>query len=257
MLRSIDLSRAGMLRQQQQMDSVAHNVVNANTPGFKELRAALESGDVPPADGAQAAGADIAAPSLDVRLRSGRLLTQGPLRFTGVMTDMAVDGEGFFAVRLPDGSDAYTRNGGFRMDSGRRLTDTAGNLVQPAITVPAGATDLNVGADGTVTTTVPGGSTQTLGRITLARFDNPNALLAGEDGLYRATSTSGPARLTQPGQGGTGAVRGGMLEDANIDMTAQMTSLVRAQRAYQLNTSAFRMADDLLRMANSLQGNGG
>lgn len=255
MLRSIDMSRAGMLRQQQYLDATAHNVANAATPGFKAIRAALESGDVNPAatDPAQATGTDV--PTLTARVNLGRLFTQGSLRDTGMPTDMAIDGDGFFVVRGADGNDAYTRNGGFRPDAQGRLADAAGNLLQPGVTVPAGAS-VRVGADGTVTAALPDGSTRQVGQVRLAHFANPNGLLAGANGTFTATVASGAAQLATPGQNGAGTVRGGALEQSNADITEQMTSLVAAQRAYQLNTSAFRMSDEMLRMANSLNGNG-
>jgi flagellar basal-body rod protein FlgG len=256
MLRSIDLSRAGMLRQGQYLDTTAHNVANASTPGFKAIRAALESGDVAP-DAAtppdQAAGA--ATPSLGARVNTSRLFTQGSLRDTGRMTDFAIIGDGFFAVRTVDGAQAYSRNGAFSLDSRGRMTDTAGNLLQPPITVPQGTTGLRVGADGTVTATLSDGRTEEVGQLRLARFANPHGLLAGADGLFTATAASGAPLLRAPGENGAGVVRTGALEDANTDITEQMTNLVAAQRAYQLNTSAFRMADEMLRMANQMGSN--
>lgn len=253
MLRSIDMSRAGMLRQQQYLDATAHNVANAGTPGFKAVRAALESGDVPPAgDPAQATGT--ATPAFTARINIGRLFTQGALRDTGSQTDMAIDGDGFFALRRPDGSDAYTRNGSFQRGADGRLTDGAGNLLQPPVTVPQGAA-IRVAQDGAVTAVLPDGRSQQVGQLQLARFANSNGLVAGANGLFTATAASGPAQLTAPGQNGAGGVRNGVLEEANTDITEQMSNLVAAQRAYQLNTSAFRMSDEMLRMANQLQGN--
>lgn len=254
MLRSIDLSRAAMLRQQQYLDATAQNVANANTPGFKAIRAALESGDAPPGGGA--AESTGTAPPLTARVLIGRLFTQGPLQSTGAITDLAIDGEGFFAVLRPDGATAYTRNGAFRPDTAGRLADPSGNLLQPPLTVPAGVAALRIESDGAVTATLMDGSTQRLGSLQLARFTNPNGLAAGEGGLFSATAASGPAQSAAPGQNGAGIVRTGMLEGANTDLVEQMTNLISAQRAYQLNTSAFRMGDDLLRMANQLSGGG-
>jgi flagellar basal-body rod protein FlgG len=254
MLRSIDLSRAGMLRQQQALAATAHNVANTSTPGFKATRAALESGDVPPDAVAPATGTD--TPPLTARLAVGRLFTQGPIQDTGTATDMAIDGDGFFIVRQADGTEGYTRNGAFRIDAEGRLSDGAGRRVQPEVTLPPTAADLRVNADGAVTVRMPDGSRQEVGRLQLARFANPNGLLAGGDGVYTPTAASGQAQIVAPGQDGAGTIRGGALEGANTDITEQLTNLIAAQRAYQLNTSAFRTSDDMLRMAAQLQGNG-
>lgn len=254
MLRSIDLSRAGMLRQQQALDAVAHNVANTGTAGFKATRAALESGDPPAGTTAPTTGTD--TPPLTARMMVGKLFTQGPIQDTGVATDMAIDGEGFFVVRQPDGTEGYTRNGSFKVDADGRLTDAAGRRVQPEVTLPPTAADLRVNAEGAVTVRMPGGVRQEVGRLQLAQFANPNGLLAGSDGIYTATAASGDAQLVTPGQNGAGTVRGGALEGANTDITEQLTNLIAAQRAYQLNTSAFRTSDDMLRMAAQLQGNG-
>jgi flagellar basal-body rod protein FlgG len=256
MLRSIDLSRAGMLRQGQYLDATAHNLANTATPGFKAIRAALESGDVSPdANTAPDQATGTATPALSARLNVGRLFTQGSVRDTGRMTDLAITGDGFFTVRRPDGTEGYTRNGALTVDRRGRLADSAGNLLQPALTLPPGATGLRIGASGEVTATMPGGRTEPVGQLRLARFVNPQGLLAGPDGLFSATTASGAPQMAAPGGNGAGTVRSGALEDANSDITEQMTNLVAAQRAYQLNTSAFRMSDEMLRMANQMASN--
>jgi flagellar basal-body rod protein FlgG len=255
MLRSIDLSRAGMLRQGQVIDAVAHNIANANTPGFKAIRAALESGDVAAAqDPENATGTD--TPPLTARMQTGRVFTQGALHQTGAVGDMAITGEGFFIVRRQDGSAAYTRGGAFRPDAQGRLVDGSGNLLQPGITVPANTSELRIAPDGTVNAVVEGGRTRVAGQLRLARFTNPDGLEAAGDGLYIATDAAGLPQALVPGQNGIGNVTTGALEDANTDITEQMSSLVAAQRAYQLNTSAFRMADEMLKLSTALGGNG-
>jgi flagellar basal-body rod protein FlgG len=243
-----------MLRQGAYLDATAHNVANAATPGFRAVRAVLESGDIAPATGSdQATGTT--TPGLSAKPVLQRLFTQGSVRDTGRMTDLAITGEGFFAVRRPDGSQAYTRNGAFTPDARGRLTDTAGNLVQPPITVPNGALELRITANGTVLALMQDGSSQEAGQLRLARFTNPHGLEAGADGLFTATAASGQAQLFAPGQNGAGNVRTGALEDANSDITDQMTSVLAAQRAFQLNSSAFRMADEMLRLATQMAGN--
>lgn len=251
MLRGIDITRAGMLRQQQFLDTTAHNVENVDTPGFKINRAALESGELPPPAGSpQATGT--ATPGLTALINVNRLFSQGAIRSTGVPTDMAIEGDGFFAVRQADGTPGYTRNGAFRTDSNGQLVDGGGRIVQPPVTVPNGAGELRVADDGTVSVLLADGRTrQSVGQIQLARFTNPNGLLAGADGIYTATAASGSAQTVTPGPNGS-RIRGGALENSNTDLSEQMTNLMAAQRAYQLNTSAFRMEDEMLQNASEL-----
>lgn len=250
MLRSIDLSRVGMLRLGQTLEVTANNIANANTAGFKAVRAALESGDVPPPQEIdQAAG--IATPPLSANVVTARVFTQGNLNATGSATDLAIDGDGFFIVNTPNG-EAYTRNGQFRADAQGRLVDTSGNLVQPGLTVPAQTKELRVGEDGTVVAVSGNGQLVPAGRLQLARFANPAGLQASADGLFTATAASGPVTLATPGQNGAGKVATGMLEASNTDMTEQLSSMVAAHRTYQMNTSAFRTADEMLRLAGEI-----
>jgi flagellar basal-body rod protein FlgG len=255
MLRPIDTSRAGMMRQQQQLDAVAHNIANNSTAGFKALRVALESGDTPP-PGEQVRTADPGTPPLTGTVPVSRLFTQGSVEPSTSPTDLAIIGEGFFVVRQPNGTEGYTRNGNFHIDSSGGIVDAVGRRLEPPVTVPYGAADLRLEADGSITVQLPAGQRQGIGDVQVARFPNPNGLLAGADGVYTPTAASGPAQLSRPGENGAGTVRSGALERANTDLAEQMTNLLAAQRAYQLNTSAFRMADDMLRMAGQLGGQG-
>lgn len=252
----IDTTRTGMLRQQQYLETVAHNIANVDTPGFKATYAALESGEVPaPADGSSVD--DGAGAPLSAQLEANRRFTQGPIRDTGAPTDIAIDGAGFFVLQAADGTTSYTRNGSFRLDSSGRITDTAGRVLQPELVMPSGSGDLRVAPDGTVSAFVPGSAArQTLGRLQLATFPNSNGLLAGADGSFSPTAASGAAQLAAPGQDAAGSVRGGALEGANTDVTAEMTNLLAAQRLYQLNASAFRMADELQGMADQMASGG-
>lgn len=256
MLRAIDLSRAALLRQQQYLDATAHNIANTGAAGFKIEAVDLQSGEnsAASADPAQATGTG--TPPLTGHVQISRIFTQGPLRATGNPLDLAIEGEGFFVVQPPGGGAAYTRNGAFHTDDGGRLVDGGGNLVQPAITVPVGAINLRVAADGVVTAQVAG-ATQTLGQLQLARFINPNGLLGASDGLLTPTPASGLAQNVAPGAGGMGHIRQGALEGANTDIADLMTQLISAQRVYQFNTSAFHVSDEMLHIAGQLQGGGG
>jgi flagellar basal-body rod protein FlgG len=258
MLRAIDLNRAGMLRYQLVFDAHAQNLSNAATPGYKQSRAALETGEAGPADPSQTTAAGVAP--LTMPLRLSPLFTQGPISATGTPTDLAIEGEGFFVVRQPDGSEGYTRNGGFQVNAQGQLTDPAGRAVLAGgapVQLPPDAGQFVVASNGTITVVVqavPPRSVELPRRLQLARFENPNGLLRGADGVYTATAASGAPVVGDAGANGLGTVRQGALEGANAELTEQMTSLLAAQRAYQLNATAFRTSDDMLRMAAQLSG---
>lgn len=250
MLRAIDLTRAGMLRTQAALETHASAISNLQTPGFKFSRAILEAGEAQASGGAPPNGVEV--PSLSANVPVQRLFTQGPLRETGNDLDFAIDGDGFFAVQQPDGTPGYTRNGAFRLDDQRRIVDSGGRVLQPGITVPAGATALRIADDGTLSVGLPDRSRRAIGQVQIARFINPAGFVGGTDGVFQATAESGPALVGAPTTDGRGRVRTGVLEDPNTDLSEQMAALTSSQRAYQMNTSAFRMADEMLRMAGTM-----
>lgn len=253
MLQAIDISRAGMLRQAQWLDATSNNIANDSTTGYKATRAELETGeDSVAASPALATGT--ATPGLSGQVRLSKLFTQGPVAATGNPTDLAITGEGFFQVQNPDGSPGYTRAGALNFDSARQLTDGNGRTVQPPVTLPAGASDIQIARDGTVTAQQSNGTRAGIGQLQLARFTNPNGLLAGADGVYVATAASGPAINGTPGAAGFGSVQSGALEGSNSDLVGQMAAMIAAQRGYELNASAFRLADQMLSISSTLPG---
>jgi flagellar basal-body rod protein FlgG len=247
MLRAIDISRAGMLRQGRQLDVRAHNIANISTPGFKAFRALLEGGEVAsPEPGAP-------VPPLGGQVPTAAVFSQGPIHETGVPTDLAIDGEGFFIVQRPDGTQAYTRSGAFRRDAQGQLVDAAGNALQ-GVTLPDGTVGLRIAAGGQVLAAMADGRIQNAGQVQLARFVNPEGLQAVGDGLFTATAASGAPQPAPPGQDGVGVVRVGALEAANADLADELAGVLAAQRLYQLNTASFRIADEMLHMAATLPG---
>jgi flagellar basal-body rod protein FlgG len=239
-----------MLRQQLYLDATAHNIANTSTNGFKLSRPLFESGDVaPPAD--SSSGATV-VPQLPAVVPIGRLFTQGGIRHTGVSTDLAIDGPGFIVVQRGDGTAGYTRDGALALDANGGLVDSGGRVVQPPITVPPGARRLQIAGDGTVSAETAAGP-QVLGHLQLAQFISPGGLVAAGDGLSSPTAASGSATLAPPGQAGAGTIQQGALEQSNADLTEQMANLIAAQRAYQLNTSAFSIGEQLLQLANQMQ----
>ena len=256
MLQSIDISRAGMMRQSSWLDATAGNVANASTPGFKVQQTELESGeDSVAAQPALATGTP--TPGLSGFVSLTKLFTQGPIQQTGRNTDLAVSGDGFFQVLNSDGTAGYTRNGAFTFDANGQLTNGNGQVLQPPIALPPGAdaASVQVGKDGTVSIAAANGR-QNVGQIQLARFTNPNGLLAGANGVYVATAASGPALTGAAGSPGFGAIVPGALEGSNTDLAAQMAAMIAAERGYQINSSAFKIADEMLGVSSQMGGNG-
>jgi flagellar basal-body rod protein FlgG len=240
MLEGLYSAAAGMAAQQQRMDTLANDVANVNTTGYKHTRVAfrdlLYTQD---RTGAVSSGAGAGATSI------GRGFAQGGLRETGNKLDVAIEGDGFLQVRRPDGSTALTRDGSLRLDPNGRVTTQRGELLQPAITVPAGTpeADLRIAQDGTVSA-----GDRPLGRIQLVTVRAPQALQSAGDNLFVATAASGPA---QPMAGGR--VVQGALESSNVDLTDSMTQLMESQRTFQMASKAVQMQDQILQIANEVK----
>ena len=240
MLEGLYSAAAGMQAQQQRIDSVANDLANVNTNGYKHTRVAFRDLlYVNDASGNVHSGAGAAATTI------GRGFTQGAMRETGNPLDVAIEGEGFLRVRRADGTDALTRDGSLRIDPRGRLTTQRGELVQPAITVPAGTNEsaVSIGADGTVSA-----NNRPVGRIQLVNVRSPESLGVIGENLYRTTAASGAAtnatgaRLTQ-----------GSIEASNVDVGDSMTEMIDAQRSFQLASRAVQMQDQMLQIANQVK----
>lgn len=240
MLEGLYSAAAGMQAQQQRIDSVANDLANVNTNGYKHTRVAFRDLlYVNDASGNVHSGAGAAATTI------GRGFTQGAMRETGNPLDVAIEGEGFLRVRRADGTDALTRDGSLRIDPRGRLTTQRGELVQPAITVPAGTDEsaVSIGADGTVNA-----NNRPVGRIQLVNVRSPESLDVIGENLYRTTAASGAAttaagaRLTQ-----------GSIEASNVDVGDSMTEMIDAQRSFQLASRAVQMQDQMLQIANQVK----
>jgi flagellar basal-body rod protein FlgG len=229
-----------MQAQQQRMDSVANDLANANTNGYKKSRVAFRDLlYVRDASGNVQSGAGAAATTI------GRGFTQGAMKETGNPLDLAIEDGGFLQVRRADGTNALTRDGSLRLDARGRLTTQQGNLLQPAVTVPAGTkeSDLQIGADGTVTA-----NNRPVGRIQLVSVRSPEALQSVGDNLFRATAASGaPTALA------TGRMTQGSVEASTVDVGDSMTEMLDAQRSFQLASKAVQMQDQLLQIANQVK----
>jgi len=251
-----------MQAQQLKVDVIANNLANLGTTGFKASRVVfrdLAYVSLPAPGGGQ--GEQPAAPwQVGTGVGPGAIVrdfTSGVLEATEQPFDLAVDGAGFFRVRLADGSEGYTRNGHFGLNADGVLVDAAGNPVLTTggqtITLPQGWKEVTVAPDGTVTARLAGGATSVAGRIGLAVFTNPAGLEAGGDGLYRATVASGEARRVEPGSSGAGLIRQGFLETSNVQAVNEMINLIVAQRAYELTARVVQSADQMLEIANGLR----
>ena len=240
MLEGLYSAAAGMQAQQQRMDSVGNDLANANTNGYKKTRVAFRDLlYVRDASGRVQSGAGAAATTI------GRGFTQGALRETGNPLDVAIENGGFLQVRRADGTTALTRDGSLKLDPRGRLTNQQGDLVQPAITVPAGTqpSDVKIAPDGAVTV----GNRQ-VGTLQLFTVRSPEALQSAGDSLYRPTAASGAVTRMA-----TFRVDQGSVEASNVDVADSMTEMMDAQRSFQLASKAVQMQDQLLQIANQVK----
>jgi len=260
-MRSLWSAASGMLAQQLNVDTIANNLANVNTAGFKKQRVdfqdlmyqTLKVPGSPVADGVQnPSGLQVGLGTTPAA--TTKILTQGTFQQTGNALDLVIQGDGFFQILQPSGEIAYTRAGAFKLDSSGNIVNSDGYPLDPAIAVPSGATAISVGADGTVAATVSGKTDpQTIGSIKLARFANPAGLLNVGNSLYKATAASGAAKISVPGQDGAGTVAQGQLELSNVEVVEEMVNLITAQRAYEANSQAIKISDTMLQTANNVR----
>jgi flagellar basal-body rod protein FlgG len=243
-----------MEAQQTRLDVTANNIANVSTNGFKKGRAEFADlmyqtvRSAGSATGNGTTAPDTTEIGMGTRLTATtRELGQGELHQTGNPLDVAIEGHGFLPVTLPSGETAYTRNGALHMSAEGQLVSSEGYPVGGDITSPSDAQTLTIGADGTVSATLPGESQPVeLGQIQIAMFANPGGLAAQGGTLFRETSASGSAVLGAPGEGGAGTVRQGMLEVSNVNVVEEMIDLISGQRAYEINSRVIRAADEML-----------
>jgi flagellar basal-body rod protein FlgG len=258
MIRALYTAAAGMQSQQMNLDVISNNLANVNTTGYKETK--LQFQDVLYQTTREAGSDQGAGNQLPESLQIGqgavpvsteRLFTQGEMSQTGGNLDIAIQGNGFFQVQLPDGTLAYTRDGSFKTDSQGRVVTSDGYPVQGGFQpVPNGATNVTISASGSVTYTTAGGTTSS--QVQLARFNNPGGLDAVGQNLYKETIASGTAELGDPSQNGFGQLQQGYLELSNVSVVTEMVNLIMAQRAYEVNSKAVQAADEMMQQSNNL-----
>jgi len=257
MLRGLYTSAAGMKAQELQIDNTANNLANVNTTGFK--RSHLDFADLLYTTLEQPGTNVSAGQSIPTGLQIGsgvrgvattKIFTPGTMEQTGNTLDVAIEGDGFFKVQLPNGEQRYTRDGAFRIDGAGQVVTTEGLLLADGLTIQDGLnlTKLSIGTDGTITgisDNTPDAPI-TIGQIQLYRFLNPAGLSSEGGNLYAATAASGPEVAGTPGQDGLGALRQGFLEGSNVEVVTELISLISAQRAYEINSRAIRAGDEML-----------
>jgi len=261
MIRSLYTAATGMEAQQLNIDVIANNLANVNTTGFKRSRVDFQDllyQTIRTAGAAQAQGVQIPTGiqvGLGTRVASvQKLFTQGDFQMTGNKLDVLIEGNGFFQVMLPSGNLAYTRDGSFKIDGQGRLVTSDGYPVQPEITIPAGAKEISIGEDGTVSATLAGQSApQELGQIQLVGFTNPAGLESLGRNLFAQTEASGEPVPGTPGQDGLGTLAQGYVEMSNVKVVEEMVNMIIAQRAYEVNSKSIQAADEMLNIANNIR----
>ena len=260
MMRALYTAATGMQAQQLNMDVISNNLANVNTTGFKRSRADFQDllyQEMKPA-GTTVAQGSTRPTGLEVGLgvkpgSTETMFDQGVFQNTGNQLDVAIQGNGFYKVLLPDGTSAYTRDGAFKMDKDGKLVNTDGMAVQPEINIPANATNVAVGSDGTVSVTIPGQQNPSkIGQIMLTTFANPAGLQHLGGNNFKDTGASGAASDVTPGTEGSGTLSQGVLEMSNVQIVQEMVNMITAQRAYEVNSKAITTADSMLSTANNL-----
>jgi flagellar basal-body rod protein FlgG len=243
-----------------QMDVISNNLANVSTSGFKKSRAVFE--DLLYQNIRQAGSQSSQQSQLPSGLQLGtgvkpvateRIFTQGNLQQTSNDKDVAIQGQGFFQILLPDGTTAYTRDGSFQVDSQGQLVTASGFPVQPSITIPANAQSLSIGRDGVVSITTPNSTATTqVGQIQLATFINPAGLQAKGENLYVETTASGNPNTNTPGTNGAGLLSQGYVETSNVNVVEELVSMIQTQRAYEINSKAITTSDQMLQKLSQM-----
>ncbi len=260
MINSLHIAKTGMQAQQTQMDVISHNLANVSTTGFKRGTAIFE--DLIYQNlrqvGAQAAEQAELPTGLQIGLgvrtvATARTYTQGNLQQTDNRLDVAINGDGFFQIEMPDGSTAYTRDGNFKLTAEGQLVTSSGFTVLGGVTIPAETRSVTIGTDGVVTVIVGNNpQPQQAGTIELASFINPAGLEPRGQNLFTETAASGEPNVGQPGSEGLGPVLQGYLESSNVNVVQELVTMIQTQRAYELNSKAIQTSDQMLQRLSQL-----
>ncbi|AVR87285.1 flagellar basal-body rod protein FlgG [Thauera aromatica] len=254
MIKSLWTAKTGLESQQVKLDVIANNLANVSTNGFKRSRAVFE--DLLYQNLRQPGAQNDVQNRLPSGMQVGtgvrpvateRLHTQGGLQHTGSSRDLAINGQGFFQVRLVDGSAAFTRDGSFQLDENGQMVTANGYPLEPAIFIPENALTVSIGEDGIVSVTQPGIiEANQVGQITVSTFVNPSGLESVGGNLYRETATSGARNDTIPGLNGAGRLFQEYVEVSNVNVVEEMVNMIETQRAYEINSRAVKTSDEML-----------
>jgi flagellar basal-body rod protein FlgG len=243
------------------LDVIANNLANVNTAGFKKSRAEFQDllyETIRPAGTPSSQDSEVPA---GIQLGHGtrpstvlKIFSQGNMENTQNELDLAIEGDGFFQIALPNGETAFTRDGAFKLDSDGRMVNSDGFALEPEITIPSDALSISVGLDGTVSVLQAGETTSSeIGTIELARFVNPAGLISMGKNLFMTSEASGDEMTGIAGEDGLGTLAQGFLEMSNVSVVDEMVNMITAQRAYESNSKAIQAADEMLQLANNVK----
>lgn len=260
MIRSLWIAKTGLDAQQTNIDVISNNLANVSTNGFKRARPVFE--DLLYQTLRQPGAQSSQQTQLPTGLQLGtgvrpvaveKIHTQGNLQQTGNSLDLAISGKGFFQILMPDGTTAYTRDGSFQVDSQGQMVTASGYSVQPAITIPSNATSVTIGKDGTVSVLQSGSTAVTqVGTLQLAGFINSAGLQSLGENLFQETAASGAPSANTPGTNGLGYLNQSYVETSNVNVVEEMVNMIQAQRAYEINSKAVTVSDQMLQKLTQL-----
>ena len=260
MINSLWIAKTGMSAQQTQLDVISHNLANVSTTGYKRNNAVFE--DLIYQNLRQVGANTTEQNQLPTGLHLGlgvrtvatsRNFTQGSLQETKNSLDVAINGNGFFEVTMPDGTIGYTRDGSFKVDAQGRVVTSSGLPVANGITVPQGATSISISADGVVSAIVAGNTQpQQLGSLAMSSFINPAGLEPVGQNLFKESAASGQPQQGTPGTNGLGFIKQGFLESSNINVVEELVNMIQTQRAYEMNSKAIQTSDQMLAKLSQL-----
>lgn len=260
MIRSLWISKTGLDAQQMQLDTITHNLANVGTNGYKRAHAQFE--DLLYQNLRQSGAQETQENTLPAGLQLGtgvrpvgtsRNFAQGNLNRTENPLDVAINGNGFLQVQMPDGTTSYTRDGALRVDAQGQLVTANGYPIAPAIAVPPNAASVTIGADGVVSALVPGNAAPVqVGQLQTATFVNPAGLDPAGQNLFRETAASGAPTVGAPGVNGHGTISQGYVETSNVNVVEELVSMIQTQRAYEINSKAIQTSDQMLARLSQL-----
>ncbi len=261
MIRALWIAATGMEAQNLNVDVISNNLANVNTVGFKRARADFQDlmyqtltapGTASTVQTTVPTGIELGQGVRPVAVQ--KIFSQGDYKQTNNPLDLAIEGDGFFQILLPNGDLAYTRSGAFKLNRDGQIVTSDGYPLQPEITIPENAESITIGSDGTVSVTLPGQTEASqIGQIQLVKFINPAGLRSIGRNLYMPTDSSGDPIIGNPGEEGFGTIAQGYLEMSNVSVVEEMVNMIIAQRAYEVNAKAIQTADEMLQMANNVK----